>query len=89
MAIGARARDVIGLVYRQSAWPLIGGVGAGLAASVAIAPLLRDYLFGLSPRDPLAVIATLVVLALAVAGATWLPARRAMRVDPALTLRTE
>ena len=82
MAIGARARNVLGLVFRQSTWPLLGGLGAGVLASIAVAPLLGDYLFGLSPRDPLAMIATIVVLALAAIGATWLPARRAMRVDP-------
>jgi predicted permease len=89
MAIGARARNVLGLVYRQSAWPLLGGLGAGLLASMAVAPLLGDYLFGLNPRDPIAMAVTIAVLALAAIAATWLPARRAMRVDPALTLRTE
>jgi putative ABC transport system permease protein len=89
LAIGARPRHVLEQVCRQSAWPLLGGLGAGVLASMAIGPLLGDYLFGLSPRDPVAMLATIGVLALAAIGATWLPARRAMRVDPVMALKAE
>jgi putative ABC transport system permease protein len=63
------------------------GVGLGLVAALAAARLLRRFLFGVSTADPV----TFVVVGLAVFGAallaSWIPARRAARVDPMVTLR--
>jgi len=87
LALGASRGAVVALVVRQAA-PLIAfGLVAGLATALAASASARALLFGLEPADP-AVLATAVgtVLALAIA-ATWLPARRAARVDPASALR--
>jgi ABC-type lipoprotein release transport system permease subunit len=64
-------------------------VAAGLLLSVAGGVVLRGYLFGLSPLDPLAYLAVTVLLLVAAALATVVPSRRAMRVDPAVTLRAD
>ena len=61
----------------------------GLLLSVAAGYLLRSYLFGLSPLDPLAYVSVVAIMTLAALIATLVPARRALRVDPAVTLRTE
>jgi ABC-type lipoprotein release transport system permease subunit len=54
-----------------------------------LAPLLRSYLYGLSPFDPLAYAQIAGILLAAAATASWLPARRAVRINPVETLRTE
>jgi hypothetical protein len=61
----------------------------GLLPSLGCGPLLRSYLFGLSPVDPIAYAGVLALLAVSAVAATYVPARRACRVDPALTLREE
>jgi predicted permease len=87
LALGASRRAVVALVVGQAA-PLLGlGVATGLAVAVAASTSARALLFGLEPTDPLVLgAAVAVVLGLAVA-ATWLPARRAARLDPATALR--
>jgi predicted permease len=87
MALGARGTQVIGLVFRQTSWPLAGGLALGFVASLVATPVLRAYLIGVGPHDPLAFLGVVVVLAVAAAVATLLPARRAAYVDPAITLR--
>jgi ABC-type lipoprotein release transport system permease subunit len=61
----------------------------GLAVALTTARSMRGLLFGIQPWDPLAQAATVVALALVALAATWIPARRAMRVDPAIVLRNE
>jgi ABC-type antimicrobial peptide transport system permease subunit len=70
-------------------WSVGGGVVFGLVLSVAGGFVLRSYLFGLSPLDPVAYLAVTGLLILAAALATAVPSRRAMRVDPAATLKSE
>jgi putative ABC transport system permease protein len=89
VALGASPGDIMGLVMRQGLWMALIGVGVGLAVSVAATQLLQKMLFGVKPFDPLtygAVAAILIGVALA---ATYLPARRATRVDPLVALRQE
>ena len=61
----------------------------GLGASLAVTRVLSDLLFGLSPTDPQIMGVVCVAMLLTVAAAAWLPARRAARVDPIVSLRTE
>jgi ABC-type antimicrobial peptide transport system permease subunit len=89
MALGARAPQVIALVLQSIRATVVLGLGVGLAISAATAPLLRTYLYGLSPFDPTAYLQVAVILATAAGLATWLPARRATRVNPAEALRAE
>jgi ABC-type antimicrobial peptide transport system permease subunit len=77
------------LVLRQALVLVGAGLLVGLPAAIAMARLLRGFLFGLSPMDPATLAgAALVMLAVATAAA-YLPARRASRVDPMAALRCE
>jgi putative ABC transport system permease protein len=89
MALGAQRRDILALVLGQGA--VLAGIGvvAGLAGAFAVTRYLSSLLFGITPLDP----ATFVAVALVFAGvallASYVPARRATRVDPAVALRSE
>jgi putative ABC transport system permease protein len=89
LALGAGRRQVTGMVVADGARPVVLGAAVGLAAALLTARLLEGLLFEVSPTDPLtfAVVPTaLLVVALL---ATWLPARRATRVEPSEALREE
>jgi predicted permease len=89
VALGARGRDVVGLVVRESLLVVGVGVALGALAAVVAGRWLGPLLFGVSPRDPL-VLATVVVMLFAVSlVASWIPARRASRIDPAVALRSD
>jgi predicted permease len=89
MALGARPTDVMKLVMRQGLYVTMIGVGIGLAAALAAARLLSPLLYGIGANDP----ATLAGVAVGLTGvamlACYLPARRAIQVDPAVALRYE
>jgi putative ABC transport system permease protein len=89
MALGARQRDVMWLVLRQTAAWLLAGMAAGIAGALALTRLLSAHLYGVTPTDP----ATFALVAAALAGialaANALPARRAARIDPLRALRYE
>jgi putative ABC transport system permease protein len=89
MALGARPRDVLKLVVRQAMLLVLGGVGIGLLASLALTRLMKSLLFNVSVTDPMtfAVIALLMILIALLA--CLIPARRATRVDPLVALRYE
>jgi putative ABC transport system permease protein len=67
------------------------GIGTlvGLAGAVTTAASMRGLLFGITPWDPLSQAVTVGLLAIVTLAAAWIPVRRAMRVDPAVVLRTE
>jgi predicted permease len=89
MAIGATARDILRLVFAQGMLPLGIGLAIGLAASLGINRLLQSMLVSISPWDPITLIAASAVLIVAAMLGCVIPARRAMRVDPAVALRYE
>jgi ABC-type antimicrobial peptide transport system permease subunit len=89
MALGARPGDVLSIVLRQFSSPVIVGLVVGIGAAAALSQLLRRQLYGLSNLDPVAYLAAIAVFLAAAALAAWLPARRALRVDPMLALRHE
>jgi ABC-type antimicrobial peptide transport system permease subunit len=68
-------------------WPLVVGLGSGLVLSMVAAQLLRSQLCGLSPFDPITYLGIAAILTIAALVATWIPARRATRVDPAIALK--
>jgi len=89
MALGANTRDVLTLVLRQGGRLMLVGVAVGACGSFGLTHLLRSLLFGTSATDPLVFVCALMVLLLVALTACYLPARRASRVDPAVTLRHE
>jgi predicted permease len=89
MALGASRADVGQLVFRRGAAIVAIGAVAGLAACAAAGPLLAHLLYGVSPRDPLGLLTGPLVLGAVALLAIWLPARRAMGLDPMAALRSE
>jgi predicted permease len=89
LALGATARDVLRLVVSHGAWIAAGGALAGIALAAAVTRLLAGLLFGLSPLDPVTFGAVALTLAGVALLASWIPARRALRVDPTVSLRSE
>jgi putative ABC transport system permease protein len=89
MSVGAQRGDIGRLVVRRALIPVALGLGLGLIASFAVTGLVRSLLFGVEPTDPLSLVAGAGVLVAAALLATFLPARRAARVDPVIALRHE
>ncbi len=89
MALGAQPSAVRWLVVRESAWTVIAGVAAGLAAAVWVTRLVRAQLFGVEPYDPSSVLAATALLLVLAVTAAYFPARRASRIDPLIALRHE
>jgi putative ABC transport system permease protein len=89
MALGAQTADVLRLVAGQSIWLIGAGVAAGLVGAIAATRALSSLLFETSPTDAVTLSAVVFVLALVAALACYVPARRAMRVDPMHALRHE
>jgi len=88
MAIGASRRDVARLIFAQGIRPLVPGLAVGLLLALAATRLLRVALVGVSPADPLTFVTIVVVLTVAALLGCLAPARRALRVDPVVALRS-
>ena len=89
IAIGATTRDVLALVLAQGMLPMGIGLAIGLAASLAVTPILKSQLVRVSPVDPLTLAVASAVLVLSATLGCVIPARRATRVDPVVALRHE
>ncbi len=89
MALGAKPRDLVALVVGNGVRLAAIGVIVGLAASVALTRLLAKMLFGVSALDPATFVAVSLLLLAVAVSATYIPARRASRIDPMVALRNE
>jgi len=89
IAIGAQARDVLGMIMGRAL--RLAGLGLAIELLVAIAGahVMATQLYGVSERDPLTYAGISALLVAVAVLASWLPARRATRVDPAVVLRAE
>jgi len=89
MAIGAKQRDILALMIRESTRPVVAGLLVGMVLAAGASHLLRGVLYGLNTVDAITFAgASCLFLGIALV-ATWLPSRRAMRVDPLVALRYE
>jgi putative ABC transport system permease protein len=89
LAMGARREDVLGIILRRAMILTASGLGIGLMLAVGLAHGVANLLYGVSPNDPVVfggITATVAAIAL---GSSWIPARRAARIDPMVALRDE
>ena len=89
MALGARPEDTLRTVLLQGTRLAGIGIALGLVGSLALNRMLENFVFGVTTVDPVTYVVTSTVLGLVALGATYLPARRAARVDPMMALRAE
>ncbi len=89
MALGAQEKEVFELLLRQSVVLVVFGVALGVATSAALTRFLASLLFDVRPTDPATFVSVVFLLVGVAALACWIPARRAMRVDPIVALRYE
>lgn len=89
MALGAQRANVLRMVVGEGARMALIGVALGTAAALGLTRLMANQLFGISPHDPLTFAGVALLLAMVALGACYLPARRAMRIDPMVALRQE
>ena len=87
MAIGASSSSVARLVVMESLMLALAGCVTGGLGVAAVSRLGRSILFGIAPQDPLTLAATAAVLLVTVLAASWLPARRAARINPVSAMR--
>ncbi len=89
VALGAATRDVLGLVLREGVRLAALGMAIGFVAALLLTRVMRSMLFGVGATDPPTFVATALLLLAVAALASWIPARRATRVDPIEALRAE
>ena len=89
MALGARVSDVMATVMHRGVTPVLFGLTIGVLGAFAISRAMGSMLYGISPHDPLTFIGTPLMLVVVALVASLIPALRAARIDPIITLRYE
>ena len=89
MALGAQPRQVRGMILRESTWLAVAGIIAGGGAALLLTRLVKSMLYGIQPYDPATMAGGVLTLLAVALAASWIPARRAARVQPMEALRHE
>ena len=89
MALGANPREILSLVLRGGAQITLAGVALGIVGALALTRFLGSMLFGVQSRDPITFVIVAILLSIVALLASYLPARRATKVDPMVALRYE
>ncbi|HEX4232616.1 MAG TPA: ABC transporter permease [Bryobacteraceae bacterium] len=89
IALGAERRDVLRMILTDGAWMTLVGVGIGIAAALSLTQLMSGMLFGVRPTDVVTFIFVVLTLCFIAMIACYVPARRAMKIDPLIALRDE
>jgi putative ABC transport system permease protein len=89
MALGATAMNIMGMMFRRGMTPAISGLVVGLAGSYGLARLMAALVFGVTATDPATFAGIPLALAAAAALAVYIPARRAVKIEPMAALRCE
>lgn len=89
MALGAGPAQILKLIVGQGLAMTLIGIGVGTVAAFGLTELMRSLLFGIAPNDPVTFVAVPIVLVVVALVASYLPARRAARLDPMQSLRVE
>ena len=89
MALGARANDVMRMVVKEAMTLVVIGMAIGWGLAAALSRLIASFLFGVGPMDAATFAAIPILLAVVALLASYLPARRAMKVDPMVALRCD
>jgi len=89
LALGARTENVRSLAMTIGLAPALAGAMCGVIGALAAANLAAGMLQGVAPRDPLTIVGVCALLVLVAVVASWVPARRATRVDPIIALRAD
>jgi putative ABC transport system permease protein len=89
MALGAKRADVLRLVLAEAMKLILVGVVLGVAAAVALTKAMAGFLYGVSATNPFIFLSVILLLVIVSLAACYVPARRAMRVDPMVALRYE
>jgi len=88
-AIGASHGQIVGLILKQGLWKAGVGVAVGLVGALLLSRYMTTLLFGVTPTEPVVYVAVSLVLVAVALVASWLPARRAAKIDPLVALRSE
>ena len=89
MALGASRRDVLSLVLGEGLGVTLAGVALGLAGALGLSHVMAGYIYGITSTDPLTLVLASLLLTAVASLASYIPARRAARVDPMVALRCE
>src|SRR3954466_9656085 len=88
-AIGATRDQIVGMILKQGLWKSGLGIVLGLAGAFLLSRYMKSLLFGVQPTDPIVYAAVSAVLIAVALSASYLPARRAAKIDPLVALRDE
>jgi putative ABC transport system permease protein len=89
LALGAQRENILLMILRQGLSLAIAGTAVGMVGALIVSHLMADLLYGVAPTDPLTFVAVTLMLTAVALAACYIPARRAMRVDPLVALRYE